>query len=165
MTNSCDPRHTRRGLWAVAAAALAALVMTSVAGAHGYQAGPLKIGHPWARPALAGRAGGGYLTVTNTGRAADTLIAAASPVAARVTLHEMRMNGAVMSMRPVKALAIAPGATLTLAPGGYHLMLEGLKRELKVGERVPGTLTFQKAGTVNIEFAVQAAPPDHAHPM
>jgi copper(I)-binding protein len=63
----------------------------------------------------------------------------------------------VMKMAPVPGgLVIAPGATVTLAPGGYHMMFVDLTAPLKKGERVKGTLRFEKAGTVPVEFAVEA---------
>jgi copper(I)-binding protein len=68
------------------------------------------------------------------------------------------MAGGIMRMRPVTGgVALAPGATLTLAPGGaYHFMLIRPKRPLKIGDRVPATLTFAKAGAVKAVFVVQA---------
>ena len=127
------------------------------------RAGALRTSDAWARPSPAGRAGAGYLAITNTGKAADSLIAAASPVAAKVTIHQMQMTGAVMRMRALSALSIPPGATVTFAPGGYHLMLEGLNRELKLGDRIPAVLTFARAGRVNVTFVVQAQPMAGGH--
>jgi copper(I)-binding protein len=78
----------------------------------------------------------------------------------------MKMEGNVMRMREVEGgLAIPPGATVALAPGGFHLMMMGLKVPLKEGEKVPVTLVFQKAGSIDIELAVTAmgAAPPHAH--
>jgi len=77
-------------------------------------------------------------------------------VAAKVQVHEMSMNDGVMTMRPLdKGLAIEPGATVKLSPGGYHLMLLDLKGSLKQGEKLPVTLEFEKAGKVAITFDVQ----------
>jgi copper(I)-binding protein len=137
------------------------LAVTSLA--HAQALGALRISHPWAKPAMAGRAGACYLTITNTGKAPAMLARAASPAAARVTIHEMRMEGAVMRMRTLASLTIAPGATVTLAPGGYHLMLEGLKRELKPGDRVPLTLTFARGGQVTVDLVVESPAPASGH--
>ncbi len=123
----------------------------------------LTITHAWARPALAGRAAGGYLWVTNAGRRSDSLIAAASPVAAKVTLHEMQMGGGVMRMRALTRLEIPPGATIRLESGGYHLMLEGLKRELRAGDSVDVSLTFARAGVRRVSLPVRASPPAMGH--
>jgi copper(I)-binding protein len=69
----------------------------------------------------------------------------------------MRMEGDVMRMRPLQqGLEIKPGQTVTLAPGGYHVMFVGLKAPLKQGERIVGQLVFEKAGTVNVEYVVES---------
>jgi len=149
------------------AAVALALLWSSVAGAQDYKLGTLEIGHPWARatPPTA-PAGGGYLTVTNKGTTEDRLISVKSPAAGAVQVHEMKMEGNIMRMREVEGgLAIPPGATVALAPGGLHLMMMGLKEPLKQGERVPVTLVFEKAGSINVELAVIAmgATPSHEH--
>jgi hypothetical protein len=74
----------------------------------------------------------------------------------KLEIHEMAMNNGVMTMRPLdKGLAIEPGKTVKLAPGGYHLMMFDLKGQLKQGDKVPVTLEFEKAGKVTLSFAVQ----------
>ncbi len=138
------------------------------AAAHDYTLGSLKIGHPWTRatPPTA-PSGGGYLTVTNSGATADRLVAASSAAAGQVQIHEMKMDGTIMRMRELdNGLEIPPGATVALAPGGFHLMMMGLKAPLKEATRVPVTLTFEKAGKIDIELMVMAlgASPDaHKH--
>lgn len=138
------------------------------AAAHDYTIGSLKIGHPWARatPPTA-PSGGGFLTVTNTGTTVDRLVSASSPAAGQTQIHEMKMDGTIMRMREVEnGLEIPPGATVALAPGGLHLMMMGLKDPLKQGTRVPLTLTFEKAGKIDVELVVMAlgASPDaHKH--
>lgn len=138
-------------------ATLAVLALAAAALAHGYRLGALEIGHPWSHPTTPGApAGAGFLTITNHGRTEDRLVGVASPAARRVELHEMSMDGGIMRMRAVQGgLAIAPGATLTLAPGGYHIMFIGPKRAFQVGDLVPGTLTFAHAGSINIAFKVE----------
>lgn len=106
----------------------------------------------------------GYGAITNRGRAADRLIAAASPVAAKVSIHESRSDHGVMSMRALSGISIPAGSTVALAPGGLHLMLEGLKRPSTVGGRVPITLTFARAGAVRAELAVRIAGPGPSMP-
>ncbi len=106
-----------------------------------------------APPRKAPPVGGGYLTVVNQGDKPDRLIGVESDIAATVDIHEMTMSGGVMAMRPVGApLEIAPGATLELKPGGYHVMFSELKQGVKEGDRVKATLAFEKAGKVEIEF-------------
>lgn len=136
---------------------VAALAVAVPALAHEYSVGALRIGHPWSRPSPVGApAGAGYMTVTNTGSTEDRLTGGSTPVAARLEIHEMSMTGGVMKMRPVTGgLVIPAGDTATLAPGGYHVMFIGLKAPLKVGDHVPATLQFQKAGSVEVDFLVQ----------
>jgi copper(I)-binding protein len=123
-----------------------------------YRLGALQIVHAWARatPPTA-PTGGGFLTVTNTGTTPDKLVSAKSPAAETVQIHEMKMDGNVMRMREISGgLEIAPGATVTLAPGGLHIMMMGLKAPLKQGEKVPVTLVFDKAGSIDVELDVVA---------
>jgi copper(I)-binding protein len=143
----------RTGLFALAVAVLAV-----PAAAQDYRVGTLEIGHPWTRatPSTAPTAGG-FLTVTNKGTTPDKLISAKSAAAETVQIHTMKMEGNVMRMREQDGgLEIAPGATVTLAPGHLHLMMMGLKGPLKQGEKVPVTLVFEKAGPIDVELAVMA---------
>jgi copper(I)-binding protein len=147
-----------------ATATALAVAMTAVplaAGAHGYKVGDLAIGHPWSRPTPPrAPTAAGYLTVTNSGHAPDTLVGASSPEAAALELHESSMAGGVMRMRAVpEGLAIAPGQTVKLEPGGYHFMFIGPKKPFAVGDHIPATLRFRRAGTVKVEFEVQEAAP------
>jgi copper(I)-binding protein len=138
----------------------AGLAIAVPALAHDYAVGALRIAHPWSRPSPVGApAGAGYMTITNTGASDDRLTGGATPVAARLEIHEMSMTDGVMKMRPVSGgLVIPAGGTVILAPGGYHIMFIGLKAPLKVGDRVPVTLRFQNAGTIDLEFQVQVPP-------
>ena len=78
----------------------------------------------------------------------------------------MTMAGGIMRMRPVPGgLPIPPGQTVKLQPDGYHLMLIGPKRPFKVGDHIPATLRFQRAGAVNVDFEVEAATPGGGQPM
>jgi copper(I)-binding protein len=135
------------------AAALGAL-------AHGYAAGALKIGHPWARATVAGQAtGGAYLKLENTGATPDRLLGGSTPAAERVELHSMSMEGNVMRMREVPAIDIPAGQTVELKPGQFHLMLVGLKAPLAVDAKIPLTLKFEKAGEVKVEVKVESMGP------
>lgn len=118
--------------------------------AHEVKAGDLLITNLWSRATPGGaKVGGGYLTIENKGGVADRLISATSPVSGKVEVHEMSMVNGVMTMRPLDSgLAIEAGKTVTLAPGGFHLMLTDLKQPLKEGEKLPVTLEFEKAGKV-----------------
>jgi copper(I)-binding protein len=143
---------------------IAALAFLSAqALAHDYELGVLKIGHPWARAMVpAQKTAAGYLSMQNTGKAADRLVGASTPDAARVEMHITRVENDVAKMREVKAFDIAPGETLKLEPGGAHLMLVSPKRVYQAGERVPLTLRFEKAGELKVELTVEAQRPAKA---
>lgn len=119
--------------------------------------GTLTIDQPWSRATPGGaKVGGGYVRITNNGPEADRLIGGSFPGASRVEVHEMTMDGDIMRMKPVQGgLEIKPGATVELKPGGHHLMFMDLKEPLKEGQTVKGTLTFEKAGKVEVEYAVR----------
>jgi copper(I)-binding protein len=105
--------------------------------------GGLLISQAWIRPAVKGQSGtGGYMRLLSP--QGGTLLGFASPVAT-AELHEMSMEGDVMRMRPLKALALPAGQPVDLKPGSYHLMLMNLKKPLKVGDAVPLTLKLQSA--------------------
>ncbi len=111
------------------------------------------------RPAAAGGVTAGYVTLTNRAGLPDRLTGASSPAAARVGLHESRMSGSMSSMRPLAFVAIAGHGAVAFAPGGKHLMIEGLRRPLRLGETVPITLDLDRAGSVRVRFQVRATPP------
>jgi copper(I)-binding protein len=140
-------------------AAALALLLTLPAFAHYVQAGSLTVSHPWSRstaPTVA--VGGAYLSISNHGKQPDVLLGASSPRAGMVELHQNLDQNGVMKMREVKdGLPIAPGQTVTLQPGGTHLMLMALPKPLKNGEHFPLTLTFKRAGKVTVEVSVDDA--------
>ena len=133
-------------------------MLASAVSAHEYKAGSLEIKHPWARATPKGASvAGGYLTVVNKGTAPDRLVSFSSTAAGKFEMHEMSMDNGVMKMRPLaNGIEIKPGQTVEFKPGSYHLMFMGLKAPFKKGENVKGTLTFEKAGTVEVEYAVEA---------
>ena len=127
------------------------------AAAQDFRAGDLVIQQPWLRATPGGAAvAGGYLTLVNHGAAPDRLTGVSLEGAGHGELHDMTTENGVMQMRPAGPLAIPPGATLTLSPAGRHIMFTGLKRGLKKGESIAGTLTFEHAGPVPVAFAVEA---------
>jgi copper(I)-binding protein len=101
----------------------------------------------------------GYLTIVNHSRRGDRLIGAASPAATRVSIHQSRQVGAIMTMRAIPVLDIGGGAQISLAPGGLHLMLGGLRRPLRTGDRVPVSLIFSESGRIAVNLAVRAEGP------
>jgi copper(I)-binding protein len=120
-----------------------------------YKLGQLVIEAPWARATPAGaQVGGGYLKITNNGKEADRLIGGSFPVATSVEVHQMTLSNGVMKMRKMQGLEIKPGQTVELKPGSYHLMFNGLREGLKQGQTINGTLQFEKAGSIEVEFQV-----------
>lgn len=136
----------------IALFALAAPVL-----AHSFAIAKIAIGHPWTRETAATQTvGGGFLTIRNTGKTTDRLISASSPFSTEVQIHNMSMDGGVMKMRQLKdGIAIPAGQSVELKPGGLHLMFIGLKKPFKQGAKIPATLKFARAGSVQVTFAVQ----------
>ena len=102
-----------------------------------------------------GANGAVYATIRNEGSSDDALVSATSGSAQKVELHEVKNEAGVMAMRPIEKLAVPAGGAVELKPGGYHIMLLGLKQELKPGDTVPVTLSFQKAAPVTINATVR----------
>ena len=118
----------------------------------------LKVEAPWARPTVQGQAaGGGFLRIVG-GTAGDKLVGASADIAARVELHNMRMDGKVMRKRQIDRIDVPAGKAVELAPGGLHVMFMGLKTPLKTGNSFPLTLKFERAGAVQVEVKVQPRP-------
>ena len=117
----------------------------------------IAVSNAWAR-ASAGAAttGAAYFTITDNA-SADRLIGVSTPVAGKAELHETRNENGVMQMRAVPSLPLEPGKSLTLAPGGYHVMLMELKQPLKVGDSFPLILTFEKAQAITVQVKIGAA--------
>lgn len=135
-----------------------ALLLAAPAGAHhDTTVGAITIGHPWSRAAGANTNGAAYMTLRNTGREADRLVSASTPIARTVELHTHVRDGDVMRMRPVRDIAVPAGETVRLRPGGLHVMLIDLTRPLNAGETIPLTLRFEKAGEVTIAVPVRPA--------
>ena len=140
------------------AATLPLACSTITAEAADYDVGSIHITQPWARATPKGaKSGAGYMTITNKGTTADRVNCVSSDASAQCQIHSMTMEGGVMKMRPVEGgLEIKPGETVTLAPGGFHMMLVTLKHPLETGQTVKATLKFDKAGTVDVNYPVEA---------
>jgi periplasmic copper chaperone A len=112
--------------------------------------------HVWARATPGGATTGAvYFTVTSKG-SPDRLVGASTPAAATAEMHETTNDNGVMKMRPVRAVELDPGKPVTFKPGGYHVMLMGLKSPLKAGDSFPLTLTFEHAPPVTVTATVEA---------
>jgi copper(I)-binding protein len=128
----------------------------------------IQIEQAWARATAPGaQVAGGYMLIRNSGAAADRLLSAASPAAARVELHVHINDNGVMKMREVRGYDVPAKGAFELKPGGAHLMFMDIKRPFKEGEKLPVKLKFEKAGDVNAEFRVggmgAASPVQHKH--
>jgi len=120
-------------------------------------AAQVSVENPWARATPPGaQVAGGYMTIVNRGNAPDKLLGASSPTAGRVETHVHIMRGEVAEMREVPGYDIPAGGRFELKPGGAHLMFVELKRPFKEGETVPVKLRFQRAGEIEVRFAVGA---------
>jgi copper(I)-binding protein len=141
----------------VLCALVALLASVCLASAHEYKTGDLTIGHPWIRATPAGaKTAGGYLKITNHGKQTEKFVGGSATGAQQFEIHEMAMADNLMKMRRLDApLEIKPGETVELKPGGFHLMLIGLNAPFREGEKIKGTLVFEKAGTVEVEFKVE----------
>ncbi len=139
--------------------------------AEDFAIGTIQVGKPWMRATPKGAAvAGAYLTISNKGTAPDRLLGGSSAAAGRFEVHSMVMEQGVAKMRPVEGgLEIKPGETVELKPGSFHIMLMDLKGPVEKGQKVKGTLQFEKAGKVDIEYTVEAigagapAPAMHGH--
>jgi periplasmic copper chaperone A len=125
-----------------------------IAGGAMGQTGQIEIKTPWAR-ATPGHAENGTAYLTIVSPTADRLVAVSSPVAKKVELHTMSMQGDVMKMRPLAAIDIPAGQPVTLRPGGMHIMLLGLTQPLREGQSFPLTLSFDHAGPRQVTVAIE----------
>lgn len=155
----------------ILAAGVLAAFLSGTASAHDYRVGSLRIDHPWATATPQGaKVGAGYVKIVNDGTQPDRLMSITSPVSGKVTIHESVQDGDIVKMRPlVRGLEIKPGETVELKPQGYHIMFEDLKAPLVAKVRAKGTLVFEKAGSIDVEFAVEpigtrgSDPAAHSH--
>jgi copper(I)-binding protein len=142
-------------------------IPVGLAAAYDYKIGAIEIERAWSRATPKGASvAAGYVKLTNVGNSPDRLLEGSSPIAASFEIHQMTMVDGVMQMRPLKSgLEIKPGQTVELRPGSYHIMMSGLKQQLQPGQRVEATLTFEKAGSLQVEFSVErmGGSGGHAH--
>lgn len=138
------------------AAALIGFVTPALAQASGNSS--ITVEQLWARATPAGaKTGAVYMTLDNKSGTADRLTGVSSDVAEKLQIHEMKVDNGVMQMRELAGgLPIPAKGSVVLKPGGYHVMLIGLKKPLTAGEKFPLTLTFEKAGNISLTVPVQA---------
>ena len=140
---------------------LLSATVSTVASAHSFQVGDVSVKHPYAMPSAPGsKNGAAYLKhIKNSGKVADQLVSVRTTIANKAEIHEMKMDGDVMKMRAISGIDIPPGAEVSVAKGnakGFHLMLLGLKKPLKDGDKFAMWLTFKNAGEVQVEVWVQS---------
>jgi periplasmic copper chaperone A len=126
--------------------------------AHKFEKNGIVVHHPWTRATAPGAAVGvGYLSITNNGKEPDKLTGGTFEGAGAFEIHEMKMDGAKMMMRQLKdGIEIKPGETVKFTPGGYHLMFTGLKTTIAMGPNIKGSLTFEKAGSIDVSYKVES---------
>lgn len=127
--------------------------------AHSYTLGAIEIGHPWAEPTT-GDVAAVFMALANMGAKADRLASAATPIADTVLFQEY-------GNQPVAAFDLLPKQPVVLQPGGRHIVLQGLKQRLVVGDGFPLTLRFAVTGSttiiVQVEHRAAQPPPSPAH--
>lgn len=145
------------------------VVLLSVCCPAGVHASDITIDDPFARASAGSvKVGAAFMVVKNSGATDDALVGAESPVAARAELHTHIKDGEVMRMRQVSSIDVPAGGTVSLQPGGLHIMLIDLKQPLRQGETFPLSLTFAKAGTLAVDVPVKSpaemgSMPEHQH--
>jgi len=130
--------------------------LSQSATANSYRSGDILIETPWSRASPGGaKVASGYMRIINTGRLPDRLVGGSADVAGGFEVHRSSISDGIARMEPVPdGLEVKPGETVELKPGGSHGMLLDLKRPLKEGETVKGTLVFERAGTIEIDYRV-----------
>jgi copper(I)-binding protein len=133
------------------------VLFAGMADAKDYKVGTIEIDSPWSRAIPKGSSvAAGYLTIKNTGTAPDRLVSVTTPIAGKAEVHRMTMENGVMIMRPVAGgLEIKPGATVELKPSSLHLMIMNVNQPIEKGKPFTASFTFEKAGTVTVEFTVE----------
>ncbi|GIW06102.1 MAG: hypothetical protein KatS3mg060_0907 [Dehalococcoidia bacterium] len=139
---------------------VAGMVMITACATPAGQVGGIRIENAWSRPAAAGSNGAVYFTLRNSG-GADRLVAASTDVARASEIHKTSTEGGVARMTHVTGIDVPAGGSIELKPGSYHIMLIGLNRELRGGDKFSITLTFQSgaSGTVTVEVKGNDPPP------
>ncbi len=143
------------------ALALAILFLSaSGAAAHEIAHNGIKLVHPWVREAPKGAESvPAFVKITNTGKKADRLVTASLKGADKAEIHQTVTSGGTSAMQPMPdGVPIKAGETVQLEPDGTHIMFLGLKTSLDADQYVDGSLTFEKAGKIDVEFYVEARP-------
>jgi copper(I)-binding protein len=139
----------KRILFALLAGALALVACQTKEG--------IEVSDAWARTSLQGMNSAVYFVIENHNADADELIGAASNTADAVEVHESKMEGDMMMMNRVESIALEPSVKVEFKPGGYHVMLIGIKQDLKAGDEIEVTLQFRDSPSITIKAVVKDA--------
>lgn len=152
--------HIKHTVLAVMISMIVSHASTTPGHAHDYTVRGLTIDHPWARPTPGGsKLAAFYLKLVNKSKEDDTLLSATSDIGSKIEIHETAMTDGVAKMRRVDGgLPVSANSTVALEPAGLHLMVMGLTRSLKEGDRIPLTLNFQNRGIVQVKVNIETAP-------
>jgi len=125
--------------------------------AHSYKQGDISIGHIWAHATPTGATTAAiYVPLLNNGKEPDSLIGASSDLASKIEIHQDTNDNSIMKMQKLNSVILEPNKPVSLRPNGIHLMVFGLKQQLKEGGRFPLTLQFEKAGSIKVEAMIEA---------
>jgi len=132
------------------------LFASNSAHAHSYKQGDISIGHIWARATPTGATTAAiYVPLLNNGKETDSLIGASSELASKIEIHQDTNDNGIMKMQKLDAVTLEPNKPVSLRPNGTHLMVFGLKQQLKEGGMFPLTLQFEKAGSIKVEAMIE----------
>ncbi|EJF91121.1 copper chaperone PCu(A)C [Bartonella tamiae] len=126
--------------------------------AHEYKLGEIEIVHPWSRATPNGaKVAGGYFKIINHGQEDDRLLSVSSELSDKTEIHSMEVTDGVMKMRHQQNGVVIPaGGEVEFKPAGYHVMFMNLTQSLKKGDKIAGRITFEKAGSIDVVFYVDA---------
>lgn len=159
-----SPAQAKAEAQVVTAAAAAQAPSAKAPGAKTSAAKAIAVEAPWVREAPPGaRVLGAYMTLVNGSDQADRLLSVSSPLAGEVEIHRMTVKNGMMDMEPISFLTVPARGEVKLQPGGLHLMIYGMKRDLKEGDRLPMELKFEHAGTITVDFPVRKFTGKHSH--
>lgn len=146
--------------------AFVAFTLASPGYAQTSSSGTIAVEHAWARATPQGaRTAAAYMTLINQGAVDDRLLGASTPAAANVQFHSETNDNGVIRMRRLPTVDVAPGRTVTFKPGAIHVMMIGLKRQLKEGQTFLLTLDFEKTGKVEVTIPIERADAKADHGM
>jgi len=135
---------------------IASILLSGSALAHSYQQGDIRIGHIWARATPPGATAAAiYVPLLNNGKETDSLIGALSELASKIEIHQDTNDNGIMKMQKLDSVVLEPNKPVSLRPNGIHLMVFGLKQQLKEGGMFPLTLQFEKAGSIKVEAMIE----------